>query len=83
MNLWSDPAIKPSPVILRYKDHLEMISYQLLDPIIQFGWKDHIKFNYDERKNEHGERVISDMMTTDWAKGTENRSEKNYIMTVY
>ena len=71
MDLWTDKASKPSPVMLRYKDPIELISYQLVDPIIQFGWKDHIKFRYDERRNENGERVISDMMTTDCTKETE------------
>ena len=63
---------KPNQIVIRYKDPIELIAYQLVDPIIQFGWKDDIKYEYVEVRNYRNEKVFSDLMATDWAKNTQD-----------
>ena len=63
---WSYPVPLEELVIL-VRDPVELLSYQLIDPVLQFQWKEHISYNAFVKKNDKNERVISDTMTTPWA----------------
>ena len=54
-------------LVVLVRDPIELISYQLIDPVLQFKWKDHISYNAFVKNNDKNERVISDTVTTPWA----------------
>jgi hypothetical protein len=42
-----------------------MLAYQCVDPILQFGWKNHIKYNYTQQHIEGTTNALLDeLMTT-------------------
>ena len=71
LELWSYPVPLEELIIL-VRDPIELISYQLVDPVLQFQWKNHISYNAFVKKNDKNERVISDTMTTTWAHKMES-----------
>lgn len=69
MELCEDKSILS--IVIRYRDPIELIGYLLVDPILQFYWKEHI--SYDAKHVYAGEeRVIKDLMSTVWANESEH-----------
>jgi len=44
----------------------------LIDPEIMFAWRKHVSFRYHVAKDRSNNQVYADVMTSNWAKETEN-----------
>ena len=71
MSSYSDVGGVPEKVKVYAIDPYEVLAYKLCDPVLQFLYKDHIKYNYYSTTLEDGTKCWSHFMTSDYAKHTE------------
>ena len=64
MNEWVS-GTKPEELILTIRDPVEIISYILIDPILQFHFSQDLYYNFIELRNCNNDRVIRVIMTTE------------------
>ena len=68
MDKWvSNNGTRPEEVVIRVRDLLQLVSEQLVNPIIQMLWKEHVKLNVYKKNNAEGENVTCNIMTSEWA----------------
>jgi hypothetical protein len=82
MDLW-DQSIPPEELVIFVRDAVEIISYLLTDPILQFYYSNDILYDFIELRNNNNDRIIRDIMSTDWARLTEQHiraRDKNKIL---
>ena len=74
-------------LVILVRDPIELISYQLVDPVLQFQWKEHIAYDAFVKTNDKNERVISDTITTPWAHKMETmiklKFRKQYLFQFF
>ena len=70
MDQW-DQSARPEELVIYVRDPVEVISYYLTDPILQFYYSNEIFYDYVELHNSTNERVIRDIMSSDWARLTQ------------
>jgi hypothetical protein len=61
----------PEAVKVIALDPYEVVAYKLCDPILQFLYKDHIKYNYFSTTLDDGTKCWSHFMSSEYAKYTE------------
>ena len=71
MSSYSQVGGVPDKVKILAIDPYEALAYKLCDPVLQFVFKDHIKYNYYSTNLEDGTKCWSHFMTSDYAKRTE------------
>ena len=71
MDEWNSVGVAPVPVQIIARDPYEVIAYKLIDPTLQYGWKDSIL--YESTLIHVGDNIecSNDLMTTSWARCTE------------
>jgi hypothetical protein len=80
MSNWKGKGNVPEEIIIRVRDPLEMLAYQCIDPILQFGWKNQIRYSYTQQFLEGTTtQLLGELMTTPWARDNESyiRNNKN------
>ena len=62
----------------------EVLSHMLIDPEIMFVWKEHFHLSYHQSKDRDNNQVYSDVMTSNWAKESEDlvriKDNEGYLM---
>jgi hypothetical protein len=71
MSQYSELGGCPKAVQILAIDPYEVVSYKLCDPVLQFLYKDHIKYNYFSSVLNDGRKCWSHFMSSDYAKWTE------------
>ena len=71
MDRWSFGK-PPEPIKVRVRDPVELMAYKLIDPAIMFKWSNHFHMRSFRTYSNGGSRVVSDLMSTDWARETED-----------
>jgi hypothetical protein len=68
MDSWNSGRA-PDKVVIRVRDPVEMLAYQCIDPILQFQWRNDIKYEYTEERIEGTQtRTYGDLMSSPWGK---------------
>jgi hypothetical protein len=76
MNTWAGPKLKKIELLVR--DPIAAIATMLVDPLVAYGWKDHIHLNTfkkyleDQPNGRKGERLYGDIFSAEYAERTEN-----------
>jgi hypothetical protein len=71
----------PLPVHLRVRHPVQCIAKQLIDPELMLGYHDgHRHLRPYINRNEEGQRVYSDLMSSKWAEETEGMLKPNEIL---
>ena len=66
----------PENVVIRVRDPLELIADQCVNPIIHFLWKEYVHINCYSKTNNNNEKVVCDIMSSEWAHKTLEEIQK-------